>query len=157
MWKEPPSPASAKSFLELRFIAWSQAAFRVFDGHQLTPALKSPNSSRIEAMTIELLSRDQVDEKSLPEPQGLPFAPLLHVNGRSYQNSISPQNAAEWETLPRHVIDPAGVGRRRWPIVIKRARLLPSTVVTATSTAGMEKRRVRPWLSAAVLKTPQYI
>jgi hypothetical protein len=56
----------------------------------------------------ELLGRDQVDEKSLLNLQGVVRTSHSTVNGRSYQNLDAFAPAADWETLPCPVIDPEG-------------------------------------------------
>jgi hypothetical protein len=59
----------------------------------------------------ELLSRDQVDEKSLLNLRGVARTSHTTLNGRSYQNLDAFAPAAEWEALPGPSIDP-GAERR---------------------------------------------
>jgi hypothetical protein len=55
----------------------------------------------------DLLSRDQVDEKSLFNLRGVVRTSHTTLNGRSYQNLDAFAPAAEWEGLPRPSIDRA--------------------------------------------------
>jgi hypothetical protein len=48
---------------------------------------------------LELLSRDQVDEKALVNLRGILRTSSTRVNGRSYQNLDAFAPAAEWEAL----------------------------------------------------------
>jgi hypothetical protein len=48
---------------------------------------------------IELLSRDQVDEKALRNLRGVVRTSFTQLNGHSYQNLDAFAPAAEWETL----------------------------------------------------------
>jgi hypothetical protein len=102
-----------KSFLELRFIILEPkaAAPRSFSGRLYCTdrALWKLNwFLRDFGYDTELLSRDQVDEKSLLNLQGVVRISHSTVNGRSFQNLDAFAPAAEWETLPCPVIDPAG-------------------------------------------------
>lgn len=47
----------------------------------------------------DLLSRDQVDEKSLINLRGVIRTSFIHMNGHSYQNLDSFAPASEWEAL----------------------------------------------------------
>ena len=54
----------------------------------------------------ELLNRDQVDEKSLLNLQGVIRISHTTLNGRSYQNLDAFAPAAEWEALPCAPVSP---------------------------------------------------
>src|ERR1700719_4053137 len=54
----------------------------------------------------ELLSRDQVDEKSLRDLKGIVRTSHITLNGRSYQNLDAFAPASEWEALPCASIEP---------------------------------------------------
>jgi hypothetical protein len=58
----------------------------------------------------ELLSRDQVDEKSLRDLKGIVRTSHTMLNGRSYQNLDAFAPAAEWEALPCASIKPEDRG-----------------------------------------------
>jgi hypothetical protein len=55
----------------------------------------------------DLLSRDQVDEKSLLNLRGVVRTSHTTLNGRSYQNLDAFAPATEWEARPRPSIDRA--------------------------------------------------
>jgi hypothetical protein len=102
-----------KPFLELRFIVLEPKTIdsRSFSGRLYCTdrALWKLNwFLRDFGYDTELLSRDQVDEKSLLHLQGVVRTSHTTVNGRSYQNLDAFAPAAEWETLPCPVIDPSG-------------------------------------------------
>ena len=48
---------------------------------------------------IELLSRDQVDEKALLNLRGVIRTTFTNLNGRSYQDLVAFAPASEWEAL----------------------------------------------------------
>ena len=100
-----------KSFLELRFIILEPeaAASRSFVGRLYCTdrALWKLNwFLRDFGYDAELLSRDQVDEKSLRDLKGIVRTSHTTLNGRSYQNLDAFAPAAEWEALPCASIEP---------------------------------------------------
>ena len=101
-----------KSFLELRFIILEPkaAALRSFSGRLYCTdrALWKLNwFLRDFGYDTELLSRDQVDEKSLLNLQGVVRTSHATLNGRSYQNLDAFAPAAAWDALPSSSISPA--------------------------------------------------
>jgi hypothetical protein len=101
-----------KSFLELRFIVLEPepSALRSFSGRLYCTdrALWKLNwFLRDFGYDSELLSRDQVDEKSLLNLQGVVRTSRTTLNGRAYQNLEAFAPAAEWEAPPRASINPA--------------------------------------------------
>jgi hypothetical protein len=105
-----------KSFLELRFAVLEPepSASRAFSGRLYCTdrALWKLNwFLRDFGYDTELLSRDQVDEKSLVNLLGVLRTSHTTLNGRSYQNLDAFAPAAEWETMPREAINPVE-GRR---------------------------------------------
>jgi hypothetical protein len=93
-----------KSFLELRFIVLEPKAIasRSFSGRLYCTdrALWKLNwFLRDFGYDTELLSRDQVDERSLLNLQGVVRTSHTTVNGHSYQNLDAFAPAAEWETV----------------------------------------------------------
>jgi len=101
-----------KSFLELRFIVLEPApsALRSFSGRLYCTdrALWKLNwFLRDFGYDSELLSRDQVDEKSLLNLQGVVRTSRTTLNGRAYQNLEAFAPAAEWEAPPSASINPA--------------------------------------------------
>ena len=100
-----------KSFLELRFIVLEPKAIasRAFSGRLYCTdrALWKLNwFLRDFGYDAELLSRDQVDEKSLRGLKGIVRTSHATLNGRSYQNLDAFAPAAEWEALPSASIEP---------------------------------------------------
>jgi hypothetical protein len=100
-----------KSFLELRFIILEPEAVasRSFVGRLYCTdrALWKLNwFLRDFGYDAELLSRDQVDEKSLRDLKGIVRTSHTTLNGRSYQNLDAFAPAAEWEALPCASIKP---------------------------------------------------
>ena len=100
-----------KSFLELRFIVLEPESFasRSFSGRLYCTdrALWKLNwFLRDFGYDAELLSRDQVDEKSLRDLKGIVRTSHTTLNGRSYQNLDAFAPAAEWEALPCASIKP---------------------------------------------------
>jgi hypothetical protein len=100
-----------KSFLELRFIVLEPESFasRSFSGrlYFTDRALWKLNwFLRDFGYDAELLSRDQVDEKSLRDLKGIVRTSHTMLNGRSYQNLDAFAPAAEWEALPCASIKP---------------------------------------------------
>jgi hypothetical protein len=105
-----------KSFLELRFTVLEPgaSASRSFSGRLYCTdrALWKLNwFLRDFGYDTELLSRDQVDEKSLANLRGVVRTSHTTLNGRSYQNLDAFAPAAEWEALPSPTINPTE-GRR---------------------------------------------
>jgi hypothetical protein len=101
-----------KSFLELRFIILEPkaVALRSFSGRLYCTdrALWKLNwFLRDFGYDTELLSRDQVDEKSLVNLRGVVRTSHTTLNGRSYQNLDAFAPAAEWDALPSSSISPA--------------------------------------------------
>src|SRR5271166_3747286 len=101
-----------KPFLELRFIVLEPKAIvsRSFSGRLYCTdrALWKLNwFLRDFGYDTELLSRDQVDEKSLLNLQGVVRTSHTTVNGRSYQNLDAFAPAGEWDALPSSSISPA--------------------------------------------------
>ena len=101
-----------KSFLELRFIVLEPepSALRSFSGRLYCKdrALWKLNwFLRDFGYDSELLSRDQVDEKSLLNLQGVVRTSRTTLNGRAYQNLEAFAPAAEWEAPPSASINPA--------------------------------------------------
>jgi hypothetical protein len=100
-----------KSFLELRFIILEPEAVasRSFAGrlYFTDRALGKLNwFLRDFGYDVELLSRDQVDEKSLRDLKGIVRTSHTTLNGRSYQNLDAFAPATEWEALPCASIKP---------------------------------------------------
>ena len=100
-----------KSFLELRFIVLEPgpSALRSFSGRLYCTdrALWKLNwFLRDFGYDTDLLSRDQVDEKSLVNLRGVVRTSHTTLNGRSYQNLAGFAPASEWEALPCPSIDP---------------------------------------------------
>jgi hypothetical protein len=100
-----------KSFLELRFIILEPEAVasRSFSGRLCFTdrALWKLNwFLRDFGYDAELLSRDQVDEKSLRDLKGIVRTSHTTLNGRSYQNLDAFAPAAEWEAFPCASIKP---------------------------------------------------
>ena len=94
-----------KPFLELQFLVLEPkpSASRSFSGrmHFTDRALWKLNwFLRDFGYDTELLSRDQVDEKSLRNLKGIVRTSHTTLNGRSYQNLDAFAPAAEWEALP---------------------------------------------------------
>jgi hypothetical protein len=105
-----------KSFLEIRFIVLEPAssASRPFSGRLYCTdrALWKLNwFLRDFGYDTELLSRDQVDEKSLVNLRGVLRTSHTTVNGRSYQNLDAFAPAAEWDALPNPPTNPAEARR----------------------------------------------
>jgi hypothetical protein len=101
-----------KPFLELRFIVLEPKAIasRSFSGRLYCTdrALWKLNwFLRDFGYDIELLSRDQVDEKSLVNLRGVVRTSHATLNGRSYQNLDAFAPAAAWDALPSSSISPA--------------------------------------------------
>jgi hypothetical protein len=101
-----------KPFLEIRFIIMEpeSSASRSFAGRLYCTdrALWKLNWFLDDfGYDTELLSRDQVDENSLVNLQGVVRTSHTTLNGRSYQNLDAFAPAAEWEALPCPAIDPA--------------------------------------------------
>ena len=100
-----------KSFLELQFLVLEprSSASRSFSGrlYFTDRALWKLNwFLRDFGYDTELLSRDQVDERSLLNLQGVVRTSHTTVNGRSYQNLDAFAPASEWEALPCASIKP---------------------------------------------------
>ena len=100
-----------KSFLELQFLVLQpeSSASRSFSGrlYFTDRALWKLNwFLRDFGYDTELLSRDQVDEKSLRDLKGIVRTSHTTLNGRSYQNLDAFAPAAEWEALPSASIEP---------------------------------------------------
>jgi hypothetical protein len=100
-----------KSFLELQFLVLEpkSSASRSFSGrlYFTDRALCKLNwFLRDFGYDAELLSRDQVDEKSLRDLKGIVRTSHTTLNGRSYQNLDAFAPAAEWEALPCASIEP---------------------------------------------------
>ena len=100
-----------KPFLELRFIILEPEAVasRSFVGQLYCTdrALWKLNwFLRDFGYDAELLSRDQVDEKSLRGLKGIVRTSHATLNGRSYQNLDAFAPAAEWEAHPCALIKP---------------------------------------------------
>jgi len=94
-----------KPFLEIEFIVLEpeSSASRSFSGRLYCTdrALWKLNwFLRDFGYDTELLSRDQVDEKSLLNLRGVVRTSRTTMNGRSYQNLDAFAPAAEWEALP---------------------------------------------------------
>ena len=105
-----------KSFWELRFIVLEPepSALRSFSGRLYCTdrALWKLNwFLRDFDYDSELLSRDQVDEKSLVNLRGVVRTSHTTLNGRSYQNLDAFAPAAEWEAIPCPPINPTEDGR----------------------------------------------
>jgi hypothetical protein len=101
-----------KSFLELRFaiLEPGPTAARSFSGRLYCTdrALWKLNwFLRDFGYDTELLSRDQVDEKSLVNLRGVVRISHTTLNGRSYQNLDAFAPAAEWDALPNPSTNPA--------------------------------------------------
>jgi hypothetical protein len=101
-----------KSYLELQFMVLEPefSASRSFSGRLYCTdrALWKLNwFLRDFGYDTELLSRDQVDEKSLLDLRGVVRTSHTTLNGRSYQNLDAFAPAAEWEALPSASINPA--------------------------------------------------
>jgi hypothetical protein len=99
-----------KSFWELRFIILEpeSSASRTFTGRLYCTDRALWKLSwflRDFGYDTELLSRDQVDEKSLLNLRGVVRTSHTTMNGRSYQNLDAFAPAAEWEALPCPAID----------------------------------------------------
>jgi hypothetical protein len=100
-----------KPFLEVKFIVLEpeSSAPRSFSGRLYCTdrALWKLNwFLRDFGYDTELLSRDQVDEKSLVNLLGVLRTSHTTLNGRSYQNLDAFAPAAEWETMPCGAINP---------------------------------------------------
>ena len=100
-----------KSFLELRFIILEPKAVapRSFSGRLYCTdrALWKLNwFLRDFGYDAELLNRDQVDEKSLLNLQGIIRTSHATLNGRAYQNLDAFASAAEWEALSCEPVSP---------------------------------------------------
>jgi hypothetical protein len=100
-----------KSFLELQFLVLQpeSSASRSFSGRLYCTerALWKLNwFLRDFGYDAELLSRDQVDEKSLRDLKGIVRTSHTMLNWRSYQNLDAFAPAAEWEALPCASIKP---------------------------------------------------
>jgi len=94
-----------KSFLEIKLIVLEpeSSASRCFSGRLYCTerALWKLNwFLRDFGYDTELLSHDQVDEKSLLNLRGIVRTSHTTMNGRSYQNLDAFAPAAEWEALP---------------------------------------------------------
>jgi hypothetical protein len=105
-----------KSYLELRFVILqpTSSASRSFSGRLYCTerALWKLNwFLRDFEYDTELLSRDQVDERSLLNLLGVVRTSHSIVNRRSYQNLDAFAPAAEWETLPSASVCSAEDGR----------------------------------------------
>jgi hypothetical protein len=101
-----------KPFLELRFMVLEPKAIasRSFSGRLYCTdrALWKLNwFLRDFGYDTELLSRDQVDEKSLVNLRGVVRTSHTTLNGRSHQNLDAFAPAAEWDALPSSSISPA--------------------------------------------------
>ena len=102
-----------KSFLEIKFIVLEpeSSASCSFSGRLYCTerALWKLNwFLRDFGYDTELLSRDQVDEKSLLNLRGVVRTSHTTMNGRSYQNLDAFAPAAEWDPLFNPSIDPTG-------------------------------------------------
>ena len=100
-----------KSYLEIRFIILEpeSSGSRTFSGrlYSTDRALWKLNwFLRDFGYDTDLLSRDQVDEKSLLNLRGVVRTSHTTLNGRSYQNLDAFAPAAEWEALPCPSVDP---------------------------------------------------
>jgi hypothetical protein len=100
-----------KSFLELQFLVLQpeSSASRSFSGRLYCTerALWKLNwFLRDFGYDAELLSRDQVDEKSLRDLKGIVRTSHTMLSGRSYQNLDAFAPAIEWEALPCASIKP---------------------------------------------------
>ena len=100
-----------KAFLELLFMILEPKAVasRTFSGRLYCTdrALWKLNwFLRDFGYDAELLNRDQVDEKSLLNLQGIIRTSHTTLNGRSYQNLDAFAPAAEWEALPCAPVSP---------------------------------------------------
>jgi hypothetical protein len=100
-----------KSFWEVRFIILEPepSASRTFSGRLYCTdrALWKLNwFLRDFGYDTELLSRDQVDEKSLMHLRGVVRTSHTTLNGRSYQNLDAFAPAVEWDPLFNPSIDP---------------------------------------------------
>jgi hypothetical protein len=105
-----------KSYLELRFeiLEPTSSASRSFSGrlHFTERAVCKLNwFLRDFGYDTELLSRGQVDERSLLNLLGVVRTSRSIVNGRSYQNLDAFAPAAEWENLPSASVCTAEDGR----------------------------------------------
>ncbi len=101
-----------KSYLELRFVVLEpdSSASHSFSGRLYCTdrALWKLNwFLRDFGYDAELLSRDQVDEKSLLNLRGVVRTSHTTLDGRSYQNLDAFAPAADWQALPCQSIDPA--------------------------------------------------
>ena len=99
-----------KSFLELQFLVLEPkpSASRSFSGrlYFTDRALWKLNwFLRDFGYDAELLSRDQVDEKSLRDLKGIVRTSHTTLNGRSYQNLDAFAPASEWEGMPCSSVD----------------------------------------------------
>jgi hypothetical protein len=107
---------SQKAYLELRFIVLEprESESRSFIGrlYSTERALWKLNwFLRDFGYDIELLSRDQVDEKALLNLRGVVRTSHTTLNGRSYQNLDEFAAAAEWGPSTRErVISEEGLG-----------------------------------------------
>jgi hypothetical protein len=100
-----------KTHLEIRFIIMEpeSSASRSFSGrlYCTNRALWKLNwFLRDFGYDTDLLSRDQVDEKSLVNLRGVVRTSHTTLNGRSYQNLDAFAPATEWEALPSSSISP---------------------------------------------------
>ncbi len=100
-----------KPFLELRFIILEPRAVasRLFSGRLYCTdrALWKLNwFLRDFGYDTELLNRDQVDEKSLLNLQGVVRTSHTTLNGRAYQNLDAFAPAAEWEAVSCAPVSP---------------------------------------------------
>ena len=101
-----------KCFLEIKFVVLEpqSSALRSFSGRLYCTdrALWKLNwFLRDFGYDAELLSRDQVDEKSLRDLKGIVRTTHTMLNGRSHQNLDAFAPASEWEALPCSSNDPA--------------------------------------------------
>jgi hypothetical protein len=101
-----------KPYLELRFVVREpdSSASQSFSGRLYCTDRALPKLSRFLrdfGYDTELLSRDQVDEKSLLNLRGVVRTSHTTLNGRSYQNLDAFAPAAEWDALPSSSISPA--------------------------------------------------
>ena len=101
-----------KSYFELRFVIVEPtfSASRSFSGRLYCTdrALWKLNwFLRDFGYDTELLSRDQIDERSLVNLLGVVRTSHDTVNGRSYQNLDAFATAAQWETLLSASFSPA--------------------------------------------------
>ena len=106
---------SQKPYLELRFIVLEpkELESRGFVGrlYSTERALWKLNwFLRDFGYDIELLNRDQVDEKALLNLRGVVRTSHATVNGRSYQNLDAFAPSADWETFP---CEPANPGENQ--------------------------------------------